>query len=170
MGYNSTSRPYHSLTQKVKGSALSCKDNCRALPLGWAIFCRTEGNQAIQRRRGHDRSSQGLKSDRFFELSILEQAPGHFGKFPERKSSSMPTIRSTCVMNWSCTRTLFSIFFLSARLIGTSNSFRLVSPVLESGFCITCGKPERGLPELSRTFTERAPVSLSFRRLIFTEN
>jgi len=72
-------------------------------------------------------------------------------------------------MNWSCTRTLFSIFLSSARLIGTSNSFRLVSPVLESGFCITCGKPERGLPELSRTFTDRVPVSLSFPRLIFTE-
>src|SRR5206468_8480292 len=100
----------------------------------------------------------------------IRTAPGHFGKFPERKSSSMPTIRSTCVMNWSCTRTLFSIFLSSARLIGTSNSFRLVSPVFESGFCTTCGKPERGLPELSRTFTERVPVSLSFRRLIFTEN
>src|SRR4030095_5158917 len=59
MGYNSTGRPYHSLTQKVKGSASSCKDNCRTLSVGVGDFspnrsviatcdpyCTTEGFRA----------------------------------------------------------------------------------------------------------------------------
>jgi hypothetical protein len=38
----------------------------------------------------------------------------HLGKSCERKSSSIPTIRSTCVMNCSLAKSDFSIFSFSA--------------------------------------------------------